>query len=314
MSREYDPSTPPLLSIGALSRLSGVQIETIRNWERRYGWPTPTRLESGHRRYASELVPYLRLARKAVALGFKPSYIAVAPREELNAAVRLAMENERNRDGPPIDTEHEIEIEEMLVRIAQLDASRFETALRKCWCKYGADTVVCDLIIPLRSRVEKAIGDARMTIVHEHFTNELLSGFFATQWRSLSTGIHSCRVVVTGLEGQHDSLALHMTAMFFTIHNIEVVFLGSGMPISDIVIAARQSDAVAIAVQCAPGVERMKSQYLLTNLRAALPPSVTIVVGGLTTGLAAPGTTDVASMRDLLAFVRSLSALHGGAS
>ena len=308
MNHENEKGLPALLSIGALSRLSGVQIETIRNWERRYGWPEPIRLESGHRRYPSKMVPHLRLARSAIALGFKPSYITIAPREELDAAVRLAMANEKKPDGAPIDTQHEID--EMLFSIARLDANRFETTLRRCWCKYGVDTFICDLIDPLRSRIETAIEDTRMTIVHEHFTAELLSGFLAAQWRALSTGTHSCKVVVTGLEGEHDSLALHMTAVFLSIHNIEVVFLGSDTPTSDIVIAARQSDAVAVAVQCAPRLERMKRQCMLTNLRASLPPSVTIAVGGFAKGLAIPGTTDVASMRDLSRFARALSEIH----
>jgi hypothetical protein len=55
----------------------------------------------------------------------------------------------------------------------------------------------------------------------------------------------------------------------------------------------------------------MKSKYMLTNLRAAIPPSVTIVVGGFKKGLTIPGTTDVASMRGLLLFVRSLAEIHG---
>jgi DNA-binding transcriptional MerR regulator len=311
VNREHDTGTPALLSIGALSRLSGVQIETIRNWERRYGWPDPIRLESGHRRYPSGLVPHLRLARSAVALGFKPSYITAAPREELDAAVRLAMENKEDRDGPQIDTEHEFEIEEMLFQIAHLDANRFETALRKCWCKYGADTFICDLIEPLRSRIETAIREERMTLVHEHFATELLSVFLSAQWRPLSSATHDCKAVISGLEGEHDSLALHMAAIFFLIQNIEVFFLGPNTPISDIVIAAKQSDVASIAIQCTAKSERMKSKYMLTNLRAAIPPSVTIVVGGFKKGLTIPGTTDVASMRGLLLFVRSLAEIHG---
>jgi MerR family transcriptional regulator, light-induced transcriptional regulator len=311
VNREHDTDMPALLSIGALSRLSGVQIETIRNWERRYGWPTPIRLDSGHRRYPSELVPRLRLARSAVDLGFKPSYIAAAPRDELDAAVRLARESSQKQDTAQTAAGHENEIEAILTQVTHLDANRFETTLRKCWCKYGADTFICDLIEPLLSRIENAIGEERMTIVHEHFATELLSGFLVAQWRPLSVGIHPCKAVVTGLEGEHYPLPLHMSAIFLVIHNIEVVFLGPNTPISDIVIAARQSGAIAVAVQCAPDSDRMKSKYLLTNLRAAIPPSVTVAVGGFRRGLAVPGITDAKSMRDLLMFVRSLSEIHG---
>ena len=40
------------LSIGELSSRTGVTPSTLRIWEERHGFPVPTRLESGHRRYA----------------------------------------------------------------------------------------------------------------------------------------------------------------------------------------------------------------------------------------------------------------------
>ena len=42
--------TGDLLSIGELSRATGLSIDTLRVWERRYGRPVPVRLPSGHRR------------------------------------------------------------------------------------------------------------------------------------------------------------------------------------------------------------------------------------------------------------------------
>ena len=40
------------LTIGDLTRLTGVPGPTLRSWESRYGFPRPTRLPGGHRRYA----------------------------------------------------------------------------------------------------------------------------------------------------------------------------------------------------------------------------------------------------------------------
>lgn len=40
------------LTIGELSKRTGVGVTTLRAWERRHGFPVPQRLPSGHRRYA----------------------------------------------------------------------------------------------------------------------------------------------------------------------------------------------------------------------------------------------------------------------
>src|SRR5215212_1371779 len=48
------------VSIGELSRRTGIGISTLRAWERRYGYPVPERLASGHRRYQEGDVEALR--------------------------------------------------------------------------------------------------------------------------------------------------------------------------------------------------------------------------------------------------------------
>jgi DNA-binding transcriptional MerR regulator len=60
-------------SIAAVSKLTGVSCHALRVWERRYGFPTPVRSASGHRRYTHEQVILLRnlskLARSGHSIG-----------------------------------------------------------------------------------------------------------------------------------------------------------------------------------------------------------------------------------------------------
>lgn len=58
------------LTIGALSRRTGVNIETIRYYERIRLLSKPPRTAGGHRSYAPEHVERLRFVRRARALGF----------------------------------------------------------------------------------------------------------------------------------------------------------------------------------------------------------------------------------------------------
>ena len=60
------PETPatqppgPTLTIGDLADRTGVATATLRMWESRHGFPTPTRLDSGHRRYDERDVDLVR--------------------------------------------------------------------------------------------------------------------------------------------------------------------------------------------------------------------------------------------------------------
>ena len=61
---------PQTLTIGALSRITGVNIETIRYYERIDLMTEPPRTGGGHRNYQPEHVERLRFVRRARELGF----------------------------------------------------------------------------------------------------------------------------------------------------------------------------------------------------------------------------------------------------
>lgn len=51
-SREVGPlAEDVLMTIGELAEQTGLSAQLLRTWETRFGFPTPTRLPSGHRRY-----------------------------------------------------------------------------------------------------------------------------------------------------------------------------------------------------------------------------------------------------------------------
>ena len=69
------PETPatqppgPTLTIGDLAARTGVATATLRMWETRHGFPTPSRLDSGHRRYDERDVDLVREVQRRRASG-----------------------------------------------------------------------------------------------------------------------------------------------------------------------------------------------------------------------------------------------------
>src|SRR5450755_713869 len=51
VARESAGDDPAVLSIGEVSRRTGIPASGLRNWEQRYGLPRPERLPNGRRRY-----------------------------------------------------------------------------------------------------------------------------------------------------------------------------------------------------------------------------------------------------------------------
>src|SRR5512145_741358 len=78
------------LSIGALSRATGIPVETLRTWESRYGFPVPERRPSGHRVYALSTVPRLRRISEALARGHRAGQVVPVPDADLRRLLAAA--------------------------------------------------------------------------------------------------------------------------------------------------------------------------------------------------------------------------------
>ncbi len=300
-----------LLSIGGLSKVSGIGVETLRNWERRYGIPAPDRLDSGHRRYSSTLVPKLRLVRRALELGLKPSFALPADIDELEKMI-LRAEGENKDKGLSAETEFDREIARWIERTEKLDPIGFDLLLRRAWAEYGAELFILRLAVPFLRKVGDLWFDKSISVAHEHFAGESLASFLSGQWRPISRQAENGRAVVANLPGDFHCLGIHMASVFLAVASFEVVFLGTDTPIRDIVIAASDKSVVTVVVGLNSTSNLDAAQAALTEIRAEIPSSVTVVAGGNEELAEIRGISKLESLKEFSDFVRSLSEIYKG--
>lgn len=103
-----------LFPIGILSRQSGVNIETIRYYERSGLLPTPARSGSGYRLYRRKDVDRLCFIRRARDLGF--------PLEEIGRLLDLADGKSRScRRVHDIAAEHLVEVRAKIADLRRME-------------------------------------------------------------------------------------------------------------------------------------------------------------------------------------------------
>jgi len=96
------------LTIGRLARLGGVNLETIRYYEREGLLPKPPRTEAGYRLYPRKTTRRLRFIKRAQELGFSLAEI----RELLALRMKPGTKREHIRsraEGKIADIEHKIQ-------------------------------------------------------------------------------------------------------------------------------------------------------------------------------------------------------------
>src|SRR3954468_20027122 len=88
------PHSSSDLSIAAVERETGLSKDTLRVWERRYKFPSPSRDKLGERTYPPDQVEKLRLIKKLMDHGHRPSKLVGEIPEVLRAMAAQPSEKE----------------------------------------------------------------------------------------------------------------------------------------------------------------------------------------------------------------------------
>jgi len=170
----HTDDTAGWLSIGALSRATGVAIETLRTWESRYGFPRPERKPSGHRVYAVSAVPRLRRIAQALALGHRAGQVVAASEGALGSLLASAP-----AAAPSLAAEPAADLAARLRLVAGFEAEPLRRALLADWGRLGPVEFLEARVAPLLHDVGEAWARGELEVRHEHFLSGCVSDLLA---------------------------------------------------------------------------------------------------------------------------------------
>jgi len=277
------PEHDDLHPIGVVSRRTGLAQDVIRAWERRYGAVEPHRARDGSRRlYSTEQLERLQLLKRCVDSGWRISEVANRTREELEALVGEATA-QREAPAPVPGGKARRDLEslqsESMAAILTLDRERLKAALVEASVLLSAQAFRSELVLPLLERIGELWREGTLRPAHEHLATAIVRSFLETM-RAGHSRPGAPRLLVTTPVGQRHELGALMAAAAADELGWQVVYLGPDLPAEEIAAAARQLDVrcVALSLVYVEAASRVLDE--LSRLRAALPDSVTVLVGG----------------------------------
>jgi DNA-binding transcriptional MerR regulator len=87
----------PVFSIGAVARVLGIPVTTLRTWEDRYGVVVPERSAGGHRLYSRQQLERLRFLRDRMSAGLSAADAHRLLRDRLQVGVALNPADDSDR-------------------------------------------------------------------------------------------------------------------------------------------------------------------------------------------------------------------------
>lgn len=263
-------SEQDLISIGELAERTGISVDTIRIWERRYGRPVAERLPSGHRRYAGHHVRHLRRVAEALALGHRPSKILKLEESALEAL--LAPAQPQVSEAP--------HTERRLALAAEFARRELVEDLEGTLTAVGVREFLTEHLLPLLTAAGRAWADGRLEIRHEHFLSELLEDHLRTLRGRLEANPEGPVVLLATLAGERHGVGLQVAALFATLAGARPRILGTDLPVGEIVAAAEEVEALVVGLSVSLSSGGVDTDRLIGDLRRRLPGRVRLMVGG----------------------------------
>ena len=270
---------PITLSIAAVERDTGLSKDTLRVWERRYGFPTPGRDGLDERAYTMDQVEKLRLIKRLLDAGHRPGRVVPLPYAELLELGGAGRE-------PKPDTVDAAagagDLQTYIALIREHDAPVLRMALTRALSRHGVAGFISQVVGPLNALVGDAWLRGQMEIFEEHMYTEMVQVVLRQAIASLPEPAPQSapRVLLTTFPGEPHGLGLLMAEAMFSLEGCACMSLGVQTPLWDTVLAAgaHRSDIVALSFTGCMNPNQVVDG--LTEIRQKLPDHVRIWAGG----------------------------------
>jgi len=272
-------ATPPVLcSISDVERDIGVAKETLRVWERRYGFPQPQRDVNGERLYPPEQVVRLSQVKRLLDQGYRPGKIMVLDIDQLS---ELGARPDAGVAARGLD---DLEIRLCIALLKAHKVTELRQRVSQSMLSKGLQRCVTELIAPLISAVGLAWARGDLAVFEEHLFSEMLQGlmrnaiFAATQQSGHAQA--SPRVLLTTVPQERHGLGLLMAEALLSLEGAHCVSLGVQTPLGGIVDAARAQRADIVALSFSSITSPRAAVENVNELRNRLSGQVEVWAGG----------------------------------
>ena len=308
---DTDEATLRQHPIGVAAERTGLSPHVLRVWERRYRAIEPTRNDGGRRLYSDGDIERLRLMALATAAGRGISQIARLPTKALQQLVRDDEEarrqlgtSDRARTSSGTTDANAEDVAAARARAHSLDAVGLDRELRRSAAVVGAaaflDTVATPLLRQIsdeRSAGDLAPGEEQLVLVG---LRRVIEGIVPI----LIVSDDAPNLLVATPVGDRNEIEAVMTTAVAAIAKWRVTYLGPGVPVSEIAVAAANTSAHAVSVTLPRSGGHDLSLHGLRALRARLAARVPLLVGGagaleIATELRGAGVKVIENLTDL---------------
>lgn len=265
-----------MYSIKAVAQATGLTVETLRAWERRYAVVVPDRDASGRRVYRPEDVLRLRRLREATERGHPISRLAALGDDGLAALLNESADRGARATSNAF-------VGRILDAAQRFRSAECEQALTLAIALLPPAQLVADVVQPLLREVGERWHRGELAISQERLVSTTVRRHVGLMLDAYDRSARRAPIVFATLPGERHELGLLASAMMCASRGFKTHYLGPDMPPAEIARFAREVGAQIVALSVVLQERAVDVPSQLAELVTQLPVDTRVWLGGLAT-------------------------------
>lgn len=293
-TRSSGSDDEPRHPIRVVANRTGLSPHVIRVWELRYGAVQPLRASNGYRRYTDAEVERLRALHELTSAGHGIGDIAALEPARL---LRL-LERTRAISGPPTTLpdaaseagpapDDDLALTVMVARAAvaratkKWDAERVASVLREASVTLPLRVFFDEILLPFLRSIGYQWQQGEVSPGQEHMVSAVVPRVLGWIAERLPAPPEDAPLAVFATpSGTRHGIGALIASVVARHEGWRTLFLGADLPAADIARGALETNASVVAIGVIFPEENEGIRAELEALGAALPDSVSVVIGG----------------------------------
>jgi methanogenic corrinoid protein MtbC1 len=261
-----------LYPIRAVAKITGLSLDTLRAWERRYQAVVPERSDRG-RQYGAAQIERLLLLGQLVQKGHAIGGIASLADQDLKNLLAQEPNQPTPEPQPPADI-----LALVLSAIESFDSARAGDELSRLAAVLSPRDLVYQVVVPLMREVGIRWHNGTLAVAQEHMLSQMLRNLLGSMIRLFRSSNPAMKMVLATPASEAHEFGILASAMLASMAGIEPVYLGPDLPALEIANAAQRVGAEVIVLGVTVLTEATAEE--VRAVAAAMPEAGELWVGG----------------------------------